>query len=64
MEFWEQKNRLKSKPTLKNKTILTLEQICKKYNLSMGMAIESIFDNKIDYLSEHEEVKDMGYMSL
>lgn len=60
MEFWEQKSNLKNKPTLKNRTIITLEYICKKRNLAMGIVIEKIFIGEINYQQECEDLKKEG----
>ena len=56
LDFWEQKTRI-SKPTMKNKTICTLEDIALKYKMGMGEVIENVLVNKIDYLAEHKEFK-------
>ena len=64
MDFWEQKSNLKNKPTLKNKTIITLEYICKKYKLAMGIVIERILNKEIDYEKEYEDLKKEGVYGL
>ena len=57
MDFWEMKSNLRNKPTLKNKTIIVLEYIKKKYKLTMGMAIEKIFYKEIDFKEEEENLR-------
>ena len=64
MEFWEMKSNLKNKPTLKNKTIIVLEYICKKYNLVMGIAIEKTLNKELDFKLEEEELKKKGVYGL
>jgi len=64
MDFWEQKSNMKNKPTLKNKTIITLEYISKKYNLAMGIVLEKIFNKEIDYKKEYEDFKKEGVYGL
>jgi len=60
MEFWDMKSNLKNKPTLKNRTIIVLEHISKKYNIAIGLAIEKIFLKEIDFDKETEEFKETG----
>jgi len=64
MEFWEMKSNLKNKPTLKNKTIIVLEYICKKYNLAMGIVLEKIIDKELDFQEEEDELKKEGVYGL
>ncbi len=57
LEFWEMKSRIQ-KPTMKNKTIGTLEDIAKRYKISISEVIEKILYNEIDYEKEHKSFKD------
>ena len=57
MDFWEMKSNLKNKPTLRNKTIIVLEYIQKKYKITVGKAIEKIFYKEIDFKKEEDELK-------
>ena len=64
MEFLEMKSNLKNKPTLKNKTILALEYICKKHNIAMGIAIEKSLTQEINFKKEMEDLKKEGVYGL
>lgn len=64
MEFWEMKSNLRSKPTLKNKTIIVLEYICNKRNLAMGIVIEKLLNKELDFKKEEESLKREGAYGL
>ena len=57
MNFWDRRANMDNKPTLQNRTIVVIDHIRKKLNVSVGVAIEKLILGEINFQDMLDELR-------